>query len=67
VTDGVTEAASEEDREFGEEGLLRVLRSHRSEGAAAILDALVRSVRGWTGAAGCADDLTALVLKARPA
>jgi sigma-B regulation protein RsbU (phosphoserine phosphatase) len=67
VTDGVTEAASPEDREFGEEGLVRVLRSHQKEGAQPILDALVRSVHKWTGSAGCADDLTALVLKALPA
>jgi sigma-B regulation protein RsbU (phosphoserine phosphatase) len=64
VTDGVTEAASPEDREFGEEGVLRVLRAHRTEGAKEVLDALVRSVRAWTGPAGCSDDLTALVLKA---
>jgi sigma-B regulation protein RsbU (phosphoserine phosphatase) len=64
VTDGVTEAASPDDREFGDEGVLRVLRSHRGEGAQPVLDALVRSVRAWTGPAGCADDLTALVLKA---
>jgi len=64
VTDGVTEATSPEDREFGDEGVLRVLRAHRSQGAQAVLDALVRSVLAWTGPAGCSDDLTALVLKA---
>jgi sigma-B regulation protein RsbU (phosphoserine phosphatase) len=64
MTDGVTEAASPEDREFGDEGVLRVLRAHRSQGAQAVLDALVRSVQAWTGPAGCSDDLTALVLKA---
>ena len=66
VTDGVTEAASPDDREFGDEGVLRVLRSHRTQGAQAVLDSLVRSVRAWAGPAGCADDLTALVLKALP-
>jgi sigma-B regulation protein RsbU (phosphoserine phosphatase) len=64
VTDGVTEAASPEDREFGEEGVLRVVRSHLAQGADALLDALVRSVRAWAGPAGCSDDLTAVVLKA---
>ena len=64
VTDGVTEAASPEDREFGEEGLLRVLRAHRGQGARAVLNALVSSVHTWAGPAGCADDLTALVVKA---
>jgi len=66
VTDGVTEASSADDREFGEDGLLRVLRAHPTQGAAAVLDALVRSVRAWTGPAGCSDDLTALVVKALP-
>jgi sigma-B regulation protein RsbU (phosphoserine phosphatase) len=66
VTDGVTEAASPDDREFAEEGVVRVVRAQRAEGAQGILDALVRAVRAWTGPAGCADDLTALVLKALP-
>jgi sigma-B regulation protein RsbU (phosphoserine phosphatase) len=64
VTDGVTEATSDEDREFGEEGVLRVLRARGAAGAEAVLDALVRAVHAWTGSRGCADDLTALVLTA---
>jgi sigma-B regulation protein RsbU (phosphoserine phosphatase) len=64
VTDGVTEAVSPEDREFGEEGVLGVVRSHLAQGAGALLGGLVRSVRAWAGPAGCSDDVTAVVLKA---
>jgi sigma-B regulation protein RsbU (phosphoserine phosphatase) len=64
VTDGVTEAASPEDREFGDEGVLEVLRRGRGAGAEGALRSLVEAVHAWTGPAGCADDLTALVLRA---
>ena len=64
VTDGVTEAASPEDREFGDEGVIEVLRRGRGEGAESALLGLVQAVQAWTGPVGCSDDLTALVLRA---
>jgi sigma-B regulation protein RsbU (phosphoserine phosphatase) len=64
VTDGVTEAASPEDQEFGDEGVIEVLRKSRAAGAEEALQALVDSVHAWAGPAGCADDLTALILRA---
>jgi sigma-B regulation protein RsbU (phosphoserine phosphatase) len=64
VTDGVTEAASPEDREFGDEGVIEVLRRGHGAGAEAALRSLVEAVHAWTGPVGCADDLTALVLRA---
>jgi sigma-B regulation protein RsbU (phosphoserine phosphatase) len=62
VTDGVTEAASPDDREFGDERVAEALR-RASGSAAAVLETLVAAVDAWVGAAGCQDDLTALVLK----
>jgi sigma-B regulation protein RsbU (phosphoserine phosphatase) len=67
VTDGVSEAASPDDREFGDERVLEALRPRRGASAAQALDALVAAVMAWTGPAGCSDDLTVLVLKALPA
>jgi sigma-B regulation protein RsbU (phosphoserine phosphatase) len=64
VTDGVTEALSVDDREFGDAGAIGTLQRVRGESAPDILDALVRDAVAWAGAAGCSDDLTALVLKA---
>jgi sigma-B regulation protein RsbU (phosphoserine phosphatase) len=66
VTDGVTEAASPDDREFGDERVCQAL--HRSSGgsATAVLRGLVSAVNEWAGDAGFSDDLTALILKARP-
>ena len=64
VTDGVTEAASPDDREFGDEGVVEVLRRGRGAGAEDSLLRLVEAVHAWTGPVGCADDLTALVLRA---
>jgi len=66
VTDGVTEATSPADEEFGESALGQALRRLSDGSADAILAGLVDSVRAWVGPAGCADDLTALVLKAQP-
>jgi phosphoserine phosphatase RsbU/P len=64
VTDGVTEAASPADEEFGDGGVIKVLRRSGSMSAEDALGAMVEAVHAWTGPVGCADDLTALVLRA---
>ena len=64
VTDGATEAPSAADEEFGDERLAATLCEARGD-AGQILSALVGAVDAWTGPAGCADDLTVLVLKAQ--
>jgi sigma-B regulation protein RsbU (phosphoserine phosphatase) len=64
VTDGATEAASPEDVEFGDERLGATLRAGAGEPAAAVLRRIVGAAREWAGPKGCADDLTALVLRA---
>jgi sigma-B regulation protein RsbU (phosphoserine phosphatase) len=65
VTDGVTEATSPDEREFGDERVCEVLRTLSGGSASAVLEGLVTAVNEWVGAAGCGDDLTALILKAR--
>ena len=65
VTDGVTEANSPDEREFGDDRVCKALRALSGGSAAAILEGLLTAVNQWTGAAGSSDDLTALVLKAR--
>ncbi|HEX9186487.1 MAG TPA: SpoIIE family protein phosphatase [Vicinamibacteria bacterium] len=64
VTDGVTEAVSPSGDEFGDERVRTTLRGRSADGAGATLAALVAAVDGWTGTAGCTDDLTALILRA---
>jgi len=63
VTDGVTEAGADGEREFGDERVCDALRRPSRGGAAAVLETLVASVDEWVGAAGCQDDLTALILR----
>jgi sigma-B regulation protein RsbU (phosphoserine phosphatase) len=65
VTDGVTEATAADEREFGDERVGEALRRPSGAGAAGVLEALVAAVDEWVGAAGCHDDLTALILRAR--
>ena len=64
VTDGVTEALGSQGDEFGDERVCRALAESEGQGAAASLSALVAAVDAWVGAAGCTDDLTALILRA---
>jgi len=64
VTDGATEALSPTGEEFGDERVLCALAPDAGQGASAALGSLVGAVDAWTGAAGCTDDLTALVLRA---
>ncbi|MCL4819960.1 MAG: PP2C family protein-serine/threonine phosphatase [Vicinamibacteria bacterium] len=64
VTDGATEAQDAGGNEWGDDRLVRALQARRGQGAVALLSGVVEGVRSWTGAAGCTDDLTVLVLKA---
>jgi sigma-B regulation protein RsbU (phosphoserine phosphatase) len=65
VTDGVTEALSPGEEEFGDGRVCESLKG--AEGSAAgALRTLVDAVKGWTGPAeGFDDDLTALIMRAR--
>ena len=64
VTDGVTEALSPADEEFGDERVLAALRAAGS-GADPALRSLLDAVAEWTGPGRFGDDLTALVVRAR--
>ncbi len=64
TTDGVTEAASPEDVEFGDAGVTRTLAVHRGKSAGDVLTGLVGAVEQWSGPGGCADALTAMILRA---
>ncbi|MET0552760.1 MAG: SpoIIE family protein phosphatase [Vicinamibacteria bacterium] len=64
VTDGVTEASSPEEAEYGERRLFETLRAVGRADAEETLGAIVDSVHAWTGPAGSGDDLTAVVLRA---
>jgi serine phosphatase RsbU (regulator of sigma subunit) len=64
-TDGVTEAADPQGREFGTAGLERIVRQNRDQPAEAILAALLQGVQTHAAAPGLGlvDDLTLVVLK----
>jgi serine phosphatase RsbU (regulator of sigma subunit) len=64
VTDGVTEACSPGDVEYGERRLFDTLRAAAGTDAEDTLGAIVDSVHAWTGPPGSGDDLTAVVLRA---
>jgi sigma-B regulation protein RsbU (phosphoserine phosphatase) len=64
VTDGATEAQNPAGEEYGDGRVRRALEASAGQGAAATLATLVAAVDAWTGAAGCTDDLTALILRA---
>lgn len=63
-TDGVTEAMSADEEEYGEARLEACLQAHRSGSAQELLDAVQEEIRRFTGhAAVLSDDLTLVVLK----
>lgn len=62
-SDGVTEATNAAEEEFGERRLLEVLRAHRANPAAQVVEAVRQAVGEFTGAAPPADDLTILVAR----
>ncbi|MEV7831691.1 GAF domain-containing SpoIIE family protein phosphatase [Streptomyces subrutilus] len=66
-TDGITEARDGAGEQFGEERLVAALAAAPGPATApAVITALTRAVRAFTGAGGIDDDQAALVLTATP-
>jgi sigma-B regulation protein RsbU (phosphoserine phosphatase) len=63
VTDGLTEASSPDESEFGTARAGETLLALSAESAPKLLEGLVAAVDDWTGPTGCSDDLTTLVLR----
>jgi serine phosphatase RsbU (regulator of sigma subunit)/anti-sigma regulatory factor (Ser/Thr protein kinase) len=65
-SDGVTEAANSENDLFGIERLTDLLIEHSRASAPALRDAIVQAVESFRSGSPRSDDLTLVVLKARP-
>ena len=63
-TDGVLEASSLSGQEFGEDGLVAVLRTGRQKSAQQLLESVIASVKQFAPGER-ADDLTLLIAKAK--
>jgi len=66
LTDGAAEARSRDDRMFGTEQVLEIVRSNRSKTSAQIVMSLYRAVQRFSGSDTLLDDVTALVIKVQP-
>lgn len=64
-TDGVTEARNNDDQEFGEESLQRIIDSSAHVPAQELSERIVESVREWCGDVPPHDDLTLVVMRVR--
>jgi sigma-B regulation protein RsbU (phosphoserine phosphatase) len=64
VTDGLTEAWSPDDQEFGDDRVGEALRRLSEASASVALQGLVAAVDEWAGDRALSDDLTALILRA---
>jgi serine phosphatase RsbU (regulator of sigma subunit)/pSer/pThr/pTyr-binding forkhead associated (FHA) protein len=62
-SDGVTEANNTNFEEYGEERFIDVLRLHRHKPAAAIVEAVMKSLNEFTAGTPQADDITLVVAK----
>jgi serine phosphatase RsbU (regulator of sigma subunit) len=65
-SDGVTEATSNCDAEFGEHGLAEFLLQHRSQSCGDMVNALAEKVRDWCGTATFTDDFTVMLVRREP-
>ena len=65
-TDGITETESPTGELFGNRRLEQAMERLAAKSASEILEGLVSEVTAWAGERGVSDDLTLIVLKARP-
>jgi hypothetical protein len=63
VSDGITEAFSADQEEFGDDRLLSCVQAHRELEPSALLEHVLDGVRQFTAGAPQSDDLTGLVLR----
>jgi serine phosphatase RsbU (regulator of sigma subunit) len=63
LTDGIFEAAAEDDTMFGMERTLQVVRENRHRRASEIIDSLHQAVRSFSAGQKVFDDVTAMVIK----
>ncbi len=64
-TDGVSEAMDEDERFYGEERFLDLLRRNRAEPCHEILREVLEEVRAFSGSAGQTDDVTVMMVRRR--
>lgn len=64
-TDGVNEATTPTDEEFGFERLRALLQSNGQVKPRALLKKILNELRAWSGEAGQSDDITMVVLRRR--
>lgn len=62
-SDGITEATNVDGEQFGDDRLAAVIRRHRNEPAADILEAVINAAHAHSGKTPQADDMTLVVLK----
>ena len=66
LTDGITEAESPDQTQFGSERALEFLRAHQNESAEQIVSGLYRAVREFSDGLPQSDDITAVICKFVP-
>lgn len=64
-TDGIVESPNAGDREFGEERLVDLLRTHRERPLDEIVRIVIGEVRNWTGDGPPHDDITLVLARAK--
>jgi len=62
-SDGVTEAESPEEVEFGEDRLGEIVAANRHESSQTIIDRVLADLDEWTNSAPAADDITLVVVR----
>ena len=62
-TDGIPDAANEDEENFGDERLLEIIRQNKEKSAEEIKDKIYDEVTKFVGDAPQFDDLTVLILK----
>jgi PAS domain S-box-containing protein len=66
VTDGILEAMSPDDRQFGKAGVLETVRQHLRQPSGEIVEALRHAVRIFSQRDELFDDATAVIIKVEP-
>jgi len=62
-SDGITEAMNEDNKEFGEEKLLAVIKNNKDTEPGLLIEEIVSAVKDHSGTTPQSDDMTLMIIK----
>jgi sigma-B regulation protein RsbU (phosphoserine phosphatase) len=62
-SDGITEAMNDQNEEFGEERLIKLITKYKNEDIYKLIDRIIEAVNAFSEGVAQSDDITVMIIK----